>query len=257
MVNNSRLIKKESKILEKIEKNIDKTIPLVDKIDSNTVGYVCNDGKITGLGLSACGLKSFPESITTLQSLKILSLSQNPLKGLPESFGRLKSLTKLYLTGTEIKTLPDSFLTTLFFQFKEGDYLDLKNTVTSYILEEVFYDIEPFNAYEMDFSDYMPVGGNIKHPFMMFHNLSVRNTFPPAHIIRLLFLFILEFPDFGEEDKVNWHTYFKYQNQYFKIRDYIYGNSLTWTIGGLMKGEDLSTPIEGFFLILSNIILHI
>src|SRR6266581_8879885 len=59
-------------------------------------------------------------------------------------------------------------------------------------------------------------------------------SIPPAYILKLLFFPILQFTDFGREDKVTWSTFFSYKGLCFKIRDFKFE---TWAIEG-----DISQP---------------
>jgi hypothetical protein len=74
--------------------------------------------------------------------------------------------------------------------------------------------IEPYQPGEEDFA-------------LRFRNLSTRNIDPPAYVMAFLFLRVLGFKNFGEMDKVWWHTYFSYKNVVFMIRDYKFG---TWSL---------------------------
>jgi hypothetical protein len=74
---------------------------------------------------------------------------------------------------------------------------------------------------------------------LRFRNISIRNTDPPAYVMAFLFLRILKFPNFGEMDKVWWHTYFTYKNIVFLIRDYKFG---TWSLEA-RSDFDISGPL--------------
>lgn len=60
-----------------------------------------------------------------------------------------------------------------------------------------------------------------------FQNVSVGNYDPPSYIVQILFLNVLGCADFGSEEKVWWHTYFRFKGHTFLIRDYKFG---TWSI---------------------------
>ncbi|MHB8277515.1 MAG: hypothetical protein ACYDIA_07675 [Candidatus Humimicrobiaceae bacterium] len=47
---------------------------------------------------------------------------------------------------------------------------------------------------------------------------------PPSYIIEILFLNILSCYDFGDFDKIHWHTYFIYRNVTFLLHDYKFGS---------------------------------
>ncbi len=70
----------------------------------------------------------------------------------------------------------------------------------------------------------------------VFRNILVKMYDPPAYIVKIIMIDILNLPNFGREDIVLWHTYFKFRNHYFKIRDYKFG---TWTLIGLIDNEDI------------------
>jgi hypothetical protein len=57
-----------------------------------------------------------------------------------------------------------------------------------------------------------------------FQPVSVQNFEPPAYLVAFLFLEIMEFKDHGEMDKVWWHTFFKYKDHVFMLRDYKFGS---------------------------------
>jgi hypothetical protein len=68
---------------------------------------------------------------------------------------------------------------------------------------------------------YRPDGQNSVYTFS---NISTGNTHPPAYIVAFVFLAMLKFENYGSAEKVWWHTYFKYKNVPFLIRDYKLGH---------------------------------
>ncbi len=60
-----------------------------------------------------------------------------------------------------------------------------------------------------------------------FHTVSWGNYMPPAYIVELIFLGILGLPNYGEFEKIKWHTYIRYKDVCFMIRDYKFGS---WSI---------------------------
>ena len=86
---------KQAQFLEELEELIDKTIPQVEEIGSQTFGFKVEGDNITGLGLYRQGLTTLPESIGDLESLQTLNLMANGLKTLPASMIRLGSLRTL------------------------------------------------------------------------------------------------------------------------------------------------------------------
>ena len=121
-------------------------------------------------------------------------------------------------------------------------------------ISKIFQGIEKFSPYNVNLDDFISVyevygfktnsddikneisALQVKDPFIMFHNLLAQNINPPCYIIKILFLEILRFDNYGSAPKVSWKTFFKYKGFHFKIRDY---KRQTWTLGGLLKNEDL------------------
>jgi len=96
------------KIIKFIEREIQKPIPLVERLKPNITGYTCENGEITGLSLFKCGLDTIPPRIVNLKTLKRLFLRRNNLKELPELIGFFSELEMLDLRINEIKSLPSS-----------------------------------------------------------------------------------------------------------------------------------------------------
>lgn len=94
------------KCLTEIEEMIGKPIPFVDKIDQKIFGLQFQKEIIVGLSLYNCGLKSLPESIGNLITLKQLLLRGNKLETLPQSIGHLDSLEELNLYQNNLKAIP-------------------------------------------------------------------------------------------------------------------------------------------------------
>ncbi len=102
--------KERMNVLLEIEKHTG-TIPRVSSISWDTFGVKLENNRVVGLGLYECGLKTLPESITKLTSLKVLDLQGNSITTLPESIGNLKSLEYLNLMSNDLSTLPESIKT--------------------------------------------------------------------------------------------------------------------------------------------------
>ena len=83
-------------------------IPLVSIISWNNFGFKTENIRIVGLGLYKKDLKSIPERIGSLFSLKELYLDSNQLSILPEGIKDLKSLTILNLGHNKFKSVPES-----------------------------------------------------------------------------------------------------------------------------------------------------
>ncbi|MBA7672564.1 hypothetical protein ES703_80745 [subsurface metagenome] len=96
------------KIIKFIEREIQKPIPLLDKLKPNLTGYVSENGVIIGLSLFKCRLNAIPPRIMNLKRLKRLFLRRNKIKELPELIGFLSDLEMLDLRINEISALPSS-----------------------------------------------------------------------------------------------------------------------------------------------------
>lgn len=96
------------KIIKFIEKEIQKPIPLVDKIKPNTIGYMYENGEITGLSLFKCGLTTIPAKIMHLTFLKKLFLRRNKIIEMPDFIGFLSNLEILDLRINKLGGLPSS-----------------------------------------------------------------------------------------------------------------------------------------------------
>ena len=96
------------KIIKFIEKEIQKPIPLVEKIKPNATGYTCENDEITRLNLFKCGLTTIPANILKLKSLKQLSLRRNNITELPEFIGFFSNLEMLDMRINELTGLPNS-----------------------------------------------------------------------------------------------------------------------------------------------------
>jgi len=96
------------KIIKFVEREIQKPIPLLDKLKPNLTGYVSENGEIIGLSLFKCGLNAISPRIMNLKTLKRLFLRRNNIKELPELIGFLSDLEMLDLRINEISALPSS-----------------------------------------------------------------------------------------------------------------------------------------------------
>ena len=105
---NAQVVKIEYDVLVDLEEKIGGKIPIVDKIEWNTFGFIVENNHIVGLVLTNKGLSSLPEIITKMTWLKRLDLSSNQLTSLPDTIGNLESLKELYLASNKLTSLPDS-----------------------------------------------------------------------------------------------------------------------------------------------------
>lgn len=117
-------------------------------------------------------------------------------------------------------------------------------------ISKIFQGIEKINPSEINLNDFISVyevfnssfiknsdksakeSPAQKNLYIMFHNLLVQNTIPPCYIVKILFLKVLRFDNYGSEPKVSWKTFLKFKGFYYKIRDY---KRQTWTLGDCLK----------------------
>ncbi len=78
-----------------------------------------------------------------------------------------------------------------------------------------------------------------------FTNVSTGNTFPPDYIVAFVFFSLLEFKNYGELEKILWHTYFLYKDCPFLIRDYKFGSWSLESSGGINTAKALVPEIAG------------
>lgn len=110
MTDQDNLILEQPEFLKILEIFIGKTIPILNEIkDDESFGIQIEDKKIIGLSLANCDLTDFPEPITTITTLKILTLKRNLIRKIPESIGNLTSLIRLDLRDNKLENLPDTF----------------------------------------------------------------------------------------------------------------------------------------------------
>ncbi len=108
MTENDNIELKQAQFLKDLEKSNRTHIPIVKKIDWNTSGVKIEGRNVIELVLRNRFIKTLPESIGDLYSLKALTLFNIKLTTLPESIGNLKSLEELDLTLNKLTTLPES-----------------------------------------------------------------------------------------------------------------------------------------------------
>ena len=78
-------------------------------------------------------------------------------------------------------------------------------------------------------------------PYPELVNVSTGNYYPPSYIVRIIFLGILGFKNFGRLDKVLWHTFFRYKDFTFMIRDYKF---YSWTIESIREDSKTIQLVE-------------
>ena len=86
-------------ILQNLE-NETGTIPYVNRLEWNTLGFCQENNRISKLGLYQKNLTSIPDELGNLDALQILYLRNNHLNSLPVSIGKLR-----YLHGLDLKII--------------------------------------------------------------------------------------------------------------------------------------------------------
>lgn len=109
MTDQDNLILDQPELLKILELDIGKTLPILNEINEYSFGIQIEDKNIIGLSLVNCDLTDFPEPITTITTLRILTLKRNTITKIPESIGNLTSLVSLDLRDNELESLPDTF----------------------------------------------------------------------------------------------------------------------------------------------------
>ncbi|MFX1258943.1 MAG: hypothetical protein ACFFAN_13885, partial [Promethearchaeota archaeon] len=101
----SKLAAPEAKFLLMLEMSLGKELPNLsaDEFKRKGFGFVIKNGNVIYLGLRNKYLYSLPNSIDTLQKLKILDLLGNPFIKLPETIKNLKNLQEIILHEKNIQ----------------------------------------------------------------------------------------------------------------------------------------------------------
>jgi hypothetical protein len=92
------LDKSEVSALKDLEGMLGEAIPEVPDVDITTFGFFAKDEHVIKLGLHGQGLKSLPDTIGNLTSLKSLYLGGNQLIATPGTMAKLKSLKEIDLS---------------------------------------------------------------------------------------------------------------------------------------------------------------
>lgn len=108
MVIKDNIDSKQTEILQKLEKLMGKKIPLLKEIQYESFGFQTDGENVIGLGLAKLNLSTFPEPLTELKTLKVLTLKRNLIKKIPESIGNLINLERIWLSENQLNTLPNS-----------------------------------------------------------------------------------------------------------------------------------------------------
>lgn len=91
------LFEEENSVIRVLEEQIREKIPVVSKIEYNTLGYTEENNHVIGLGIYKKGLAEIPDAIGDLRFLKILELDENKFSSLPETIGNLQMLEILHI----------------------------------------------------------------------------------------------------------------------------------------------------------------
>jgi hypothetical protein len=89
---------------------------------------------------------------------------------------------------------------------------------------------------------YEPKDDDSLFPFI---NISTGNTIPPAYIVAFVFFSPLGFKNYGGFEKIWWHTYFKYKDCPFLIRDFKFGSWSLESRGDIEAAKSLVPEIAG------------
>jgi len=140
MTDQDTLILEEPEYLKKLEFTIGRIIPILNEINADSFGIQIKARKIIGLGLAKCGLDDFPDAISTIKTLKILTLKSNRITKIPESIGNLDALTSLDLRNNRLESLPNNFwkLKNLKFLYMENNnWMDEWRLIQNYDIASV------------------------------------------------------------------------------------------------------------------------
>ncbi|MBD3227788.1 MAG: hypothetical protein GF329_06335 [Candidatus Lokiarchaeota archaeon] len=105
-------MKSDREIIAELEEITGRKLQVVGKdislVNYNKPGVHYEDDRVIKLSLYNYGLKSLPEIVTELRSLRRLYVVQNNLTALPEAIGNLEFLRHLWLTYNKLEKLPYS-----------------------------------------------------------------------------------------------------------------------------------------------------
>ncbi len=105
----------ERKLLEKLEREIGKKIPIVSEVTDYTrtknQGFISKKGHIVGLSLYYYGLNKFPDSLNEFNSLEYLDLSGNFIANIPSWISKFQRLKFFKLLSNKLFLIPESIST--------------------------------------------------------------------------------------------------------------------------------------------------
>ncbi len=100
----------DAEVVRFLESSLNMELPIVRKIDFNTVGIAIKNKRIVGLGLYKVGLKDIPEYLSELDNLIVLNLAWNSISELSDCITSMKKLRTIDLIGNELDRLPPSIV---------------------------------------------------------------------------------------------------------------------------------------------------
>jgi Leucine-rich repeat (LRR) protein len=101
------LVPKEEEILDQIQNEINREIPIVDGLKINSLGIEIHRNHIIGLSLYNQNLFSLPVAISNLKYLRKLDLSSNKISNLGIFENRFQFLEYLNLTNNNLSNFPE------------------------------------------------------------------------------------------------------------------------------------------------------
>lgn len=137
----------EVEVLLEMENLFKRKFIIANKIESSdSMSFIAENQKVTGINLSNCEITVLPNSIGMFTALKNLDLQINKLKILPESLKKLKLLEKLWLRGNNLEFISETINNLRF--LKE---LDLKHNRIKNLPETIG---------DLKFLEYLDLGDN-------------------------------------------------------------------------------------------------
>jgi hypothetical protein len=105
------LYKEDYDFLKEMEGIIREIIPHYQDSDENPIPniyFMQSKNHIIDINIEGANLKSLPDTIANLKSLRFLSLRSNQLKTLPDIIGKIKKLEFLDVSFNQLESLPDT-----------------------------------------------------------------------------------------------------------------------------------------------------
>lgn len=95
--------------LAAIERACGVGLPPLAEVGWKDRGYVAEEGRVTGIGLSGACLSRWPAELGRLRHLRVLVMSENEITELPAAIADLSTLERLDLSGNRLAKLPAEF----------------------------------------------------------------------------------------------------------------------------------------------------